>query len=111
MRLMGDEVEEERDANSGTPKVLKMTSSRHQSQGKRASSSRKTTHKSTRLTPQPQEGGEGGEGRGGEGAKAGGGKTVLDVNKLKSILKGYGEYPAKYRYADAARFSTLTICI
>ena len=97
MRLTGDEKEEERDTNSKTPKVSKMTSSRHQTQGKRAS---KTAHKSTRLTPQPQDGGEEEEGRGEERMKAGGGegKMALDVNKLKSILKGYGEYPAKYRY-------------
>ena len=104
MRLMDDEVEEERNTSSKTPKVSKMTYSRPQTQGKRASSS----HKSTRLTPRPQAGGEGESGGGGEGVKAegGGGKMALDVDKLKSILKGYGEYPAKYRYDNASRFSS-----
>ena len=88
-------MDEEKD---GSPKVTKVKASK--SQG-----SRKAPLKSISLVPKAPHPGStstagvqrGGGVEGGEG----GGKIGLDVEKLKSILKGFGEYPAKYRSVTA----------
>ena len=88
-------MDEEKD---GSPKVTKVKASK--SQG-----SRKAPLKSISLVPKapyPGSTSTAGVQRGGgvEGGE-GGGKIGLDVEKLKSILKGFGEYPAKYRSVTA----------
>ena len=80
------------------PKVTKVKASRSQSR----QASRKAPLKSISLVPKaphPSSTGTAGAQRGGgvEGGEGGG----LDVEKLKSILKGFGEYPAKYRSVTA----------
>ena len=82
------------------PKVTKVKASRSQA-------SRKAPLKSISLVPKvphPSSTGTGAQrGGGGGGVEGGesGGRTGLDVEKLKSILKGFGEYPAKYRSVTA----------
>ena len=78
------------------PKVTKVKPSRSQA-------SRKAPLKSISLVPKPPHPSSTGAQRGGGGVEGGEGegRTGLDVEKLKSILKGFGEYPAKYRSVTA----------
>lgn len=81
-----------------SPKVTKVKASKSQASRKAPLKSislvPKAPHPRSTSTAEVQRGGgvEGGEG---------GEKIGLDVEKLKSILKGFGEYPAKYRSATA----------
>ena len=87
MRIEDREGEEEVEI-SHPPKVTKVTSSRAQSRP----AARKAPLKTTPLVPRPPH-----PGVQGWGAEAEGGQRGLDMEKLKSILTGFGEYPAKYR--------------
>ena len=92
-------MDEEKD---GSPKVTKVKASKSQA-------SRKAPLKSISLVPKAPHPGStstagvqrGGGVEGGVEGGEGGGKVGLDVEKLKSILKGFGEYPAKYRSVTA----------
>ena len=92
-------MDEEKD---GSPKVTKVKASKSQA-------SRKAPLKSISLVPKVPHPGStstagvqrGGGVEGGVEGGEGGGKIGLDVEKLKSILKGFGEYPAKYRSVTA----------
>ena len=65
----------------------------------KSSQRQKPASKTTLLVPQkPGVHADGGRGSKEEVGVASGGK--LSVEKLLSILKGFGEYPTKYRYSS-----------
>ena len=87
---MEDKEGEEEAEKSHPPKVTKVTSSR----AKNRPGAQKAHLKTTPLVPKPAHPGVQGREAEGEGE---GGQKGLDMEKLKSILTGFGEYPAKYR--------------
>ena len=90
-------MEEDRDNDTKIPATVDSIKSTHR---------HKPSSKTTPLVPQKV----GVQTAGGCGSREGmgvasGGK--LSVEKLLSILKGFGEYPAKYRYIQ--HFTTVSI--
>ncbi len=90
--MEGDEEEEEKErkiSSKKSTKISKMVGSRSPAQRRTGSSAK--SRNVTSLIPHDKpvspvrEEGEAGE------------KVIMDRDKLFAVLKGYGEYPAKYR--------------
>ena len=88
--MMDEEEESSHKLKQPVPKLKHSAPS-----NKAASRGRGHSSRATPLIPKKAVGGGDGESNDEKMAMTGG--QGLDVSKLHSILRGYGEYPAKYR--------------